>query len=281
MILVTGAKGQLGTDVCNILKSKNTQYTPVDIDTLDLTDKNAVDAFLKKNSIDAVIHCAAYTAVDKAQDDFERCFNVNSYATKYLAENCKKKDIKIVYISTDYVFSGKGNLPFETDGEISPLNIYGKSKFMGEEAVRQLCNKHFIVRTSWVFGEKNTNFIHTMLNLSKTNEYVKVVCDQIGSPTYSFHLAKLICEMVETQKYGTYHATNEGFCSWFEFCQKAYSLANIKTKVIPVTTDEYKTKATRPLNSRLSKRSLTQNGFSLLPSWEKGLEEYLKNIKMI
>lgn len=281
MIMVTGAKGQLGSDVCNILKNENTEYIGVDIDTLDLTDQKAVKDFFHSNNISAVIHCAAYTAVDKAEEDYENCFNVNAYGTLNLALCCKKADIRVIYISTDYVFDGSGFEPFETDGNIDPVNTYGKSKLMGEEAIRLLCKKHFIVRTSWVFGEKNTNFIFTMLKLSKEREFVKVVCDQIGSPTYSKHLASLLCQMIKSDKYGTYHATNEGFCSWFEFCKKAYELCGIKTDVIPTTSDEYKTKAQRPLNSRLSKKSLVANGFSLLPLWETALEQYLKNINKL
>lgn len=278
MILVTGANGQLGSDVCDILKKRNIPYLPTDIDNLDLTNKDKVTAVFEDNEITAVIHCAAYTAVDKAEDDFETCFKVNGYGTLYLADCCKEKDIKIIYISTDYVFTGSGDEPFETDAEISPLNTYGKSKYMGEEAVRQLCKKHFVVRTSWVFGEKNTNFIHTMLRLSKTNDTVNVVADQIGSPTYAKHLAKLLCEMIATEKYGTYHATNEGFCSWAELAEKTFEIKGCDCKVNPVPSDAYKTKAKRPLNSRLSKRSLDQNGFQRLPFWQDAVKEYLNNI---
>ena len=281
MILVTGAKGQLGSDVCDILKNENRDFLGVDIDTVDITDEASVKKLFEENCIGSVIHCAAYTAVDKAEDDYITCFEANCTGTLNLAECAKEKDIKFVYISTDYVFDGEGNEPFETDHMPDPINTYGKSKLMGEEAVKSLCKKYFVVRTSWVFGEKNTNFINTMLALSETRDFVKVVCDQVGSPTYARHLARLLCEMVKTEKYGYYHATNEGFCSWFEFCKKAYDMCGVKTDVLPVTSDEFPTKAKRPLNSRLSKRSLTENGFSLLPSWEEALREYLINTKRI
>ena len=280
MILVTGAKGQLGSDVCDILKKEGRDYLGVDIDTIDITDKNAVNKLFDENDFKAVIHCAAYTAVDKAEDDYITCFEANCTGTINIAQCVREKDLKIIYISTDYVFDGEGSEPFETDRLPDPINTYGRSKLMGEAAARG-CKKHFIVRTSWVFGEKNTNFINTMLKLSETRDFVKVVCDQIGSPTYSKHLARLLCEMIETEKYGYYHATNDGFCSWYEFCKKAYELCNIKTDVLPVTSEEFPTKAKRPLNSRLSKKSLTENGFSLLPLWEDALKEYLTNIKRI
>lgn len=279
MILVTGANGQLGGDVCEILKSKGLDFLATDADTLDLTDSAAVERFFSSNNLSAVIHCAAYTAVDKAEENAIDCLKVNSQATETIAYLCGKKDIALIYISTDYVFSGKGEKPFETDDLKAPLSIYGKTKYLGEIAVKTFCKKFFIVRTSWVFGEKNTNFIHTMLKLSKTHESVRVVCDQIGSPTYSKHLAKLLCQMVQTQKYGIYHATNEGFCSWAQLAQEVFSKAKKETAVIAVSSEEYVTKAKRPLNSRLSKKSLDKNGFERLPKWEDAVSEYLSNIE--
>lgn len=279
MILVTGANGQLGGDVCEILKSKGLDFLATDADTLDLTDSAAVERFFSSNNFSAVIHCAAYTAVDKAEENAIDCLKVNSQATETIAYLCGKKDIALIYISTDYVFSGKGEKPFETDDLKAPLSIYGKTKYLGEVAVKTFCKKFFIVRTSWVFGEKNTNFIHTMLKLSKTHESVRVVCDQIGSPTYSKHLAKLLCQMVQTQKYGIYHATNEGFCSWAQLAQDVFSKAKKETAVIAVSSEEYVTKAKRPLNSRLSKKSLDENGFERLPKWEDAVSEYLSNIE--
>lgn len=278
MIMVTGANGQLGGDVCEILKKENEEFIGCDIDTLDLTDENAVNAFFDAHSFDAVIHCAAYTAVDNAQDNEDLCMKVNFDATKTIAQNCAKHDIKLIYISTDYVFDGSGETPFETEDTKGPLNVYGKSKLLGEEAVKKAMNKYFIVRTSWVYGEKNTNFIHTMLKLSKAHEQVSVVCDQIGSPTYSKHLAKLLCKMVKTEKYGTYHATNEGFCSWSQLAAETFKISGKSTKVIEVTTAQYKSKAKRPLNSRLSKKSLDDANFERLPKWQDAVKEYIFNI---
>ncbi|MCM1365545.1 MAG: dTDP-4-dehydrorhamnose reductase [Faecalibacterium sp.] len=275
MIIVTGANGQLGSDVCKVLQKRNIEFIGMTHDTLDITDARKVENFFETHNVDAVIHCAAYTAVDKAETDEENCMAVNFRGSLNLARCCGKSGIKLIYVSSDYVFNGRGTKPFEVDGEKGPLNVYGKSKLLGEQAVQENCEKYFIVRTSWVFGDKNTNFIHTMLKLSEKYDSVKVVCDQIGSPTYSKHLAKLLCDMVITEKYGVYHATNEGFCSWSELCEKAYELKGKTTKVIPVTTSEYGSKTDRPLNSRLSKKSLDDAGFERLPKWEGAVEEYL------
>ena len=211
MIIVTGAKGQLGSDVCEVLTQKGIANIGIDIDDADITDLAALECFFEKNKANAVIHCAAYTAVDKAEDEKEKCFEINAKGTENLAKCCKKFSMKLLYVSTDYVFSGKGETAFSVDSEKGPLNVYGESKLQGEKAVRENLDRYFIVRTSWVFGEKNTNFIHTMLKLSETRDTVSVVCDQIGSPTYSRHLAYLLSRMIETEKYGIYHATNEGF----------------------------------------------------------------------
>lgn len=278
MILVTGANGQLGFDVCNALKANGQSYIGTDIDTLDITDEKRVRDFFEKYDLEAVIHCAAYTAVDKAEDDYDTCYRVNFIGTQNLAVCCREKNIKMLYVSTDYVFSGDGTEPYETDGKINPQSVYAKSKLMGEVIVSHLCQKHFIVRTSWVFGEKNTNFIYTMLKLSSTNKSVKVVCDQVGSPTYSRHLARLLSQMIASEKYGFYHATNEGFCSWYELAKKTFEIAKKDTEVFPVTTESFGSKAQRPHNSRLSKKSLDEAGFSRLPSWEDAVKEYLSEI---
>lgn len=278
MIIVTGAGGQLGGDVCRELEKRNVAYIGTGSDTLDITNEEKVKAFFAEHEPEAVIHCAAYTAVDKAETDEASCMAVNFGGTLNIARCCKEKDIKLIYVSTDYVFKGNGETPFETDDEKGPLNVYGKSKLMGERAVEENCEKYFIVRTSWVFGEKNTNFIHTMLKLSEKYDTVRVVCDQIGSPTYSKHLALLLCDMAETEKYGFYHATNEGFCSWSELAKKTFEYAGTNTQVIPVTTVEYASQTARPLNSRLSKISLDLGGFKRLPSWQSAVEEYLDNI---
>lgn len=277
MILVTGANGQLGHDVSVELSKNNVPHIATDINELDITDESDVKRFFQQNKISSVIHCAAYTAVDKAEDEKELCIKVNYSGTKNLCENAAKCGAKFIYVSTDYVFCGNGSEPFEPDDEKGPRNVYGKSKLMGEEAVKSLLDNYFIVRTSWVFGEKNTNFIHTMLKLSQRLSEVRVVCDQIGSPTYSKHLAKLLCKMIQTEKYGEYHAHNEGYCSWAQLAEETFKLSKKETKVIPVKSEEYPTKATRPKNSRLSTASLTEAGFELLPDWKEALKEYLKS----
>ena len=276
MILVTGAKGQLGGDVCALLKAQNRPFLGVDIDTLDLTDEAAVNAFFDSHKeITSVIHCAAYTAVDKAEDDYERCFAVNASGTKHLAKCCGK-DIELLYLSSDYIFGDDGVDELETDHQANPQGIYAKSKFVGEQAVL-LCKKHYIVRTSWVFGEQDRNFIATILRLADTHDTLRVVCDQVGAPTYSRHLAVLLCSMIESGRYGVYHAANEGECSWFELAQFALQLAGKQVTVLPVTTESYGAKAPRPKNSRLSKRSLDEAGFARLPKWQDAVKEYLSH----
>ncbi len=280
MYIVSGAKGQLGSDVCAVLKERNIPHIGVDVDVLDITDKKAVESFFNENEVSCFIHCAAYTAVDKAESEKELCMAVNFRGTENIATECGRYGAKMLYVSTDYVFGGKGNLPFETDDEKAPLNVYGESKFLGEKAVEKYCDKHFIVRTSWVFGERNTNFIATMLRLSETRNEINVVCDQIGSPTYAKHLARLLCDIAESEKYGTYHGTNEGFCAWSDLAKKAFELTNKNVKVNPITTEEYPTPARRPKNSRLSKGGLDEAGFERLPKWEYAVKEYLINSGM-
>lgn len=278
MIIVTGAKGQLGGDVCEALTQKGISNIGIDIDDVDITDFPALERFFEKNQADAVIHCAAYTAVDKAEEEKEKCFLINAKGTENIAKCCKKFSMKLLYVSTDYVFSGKGETAFAVDDEKGPLNVYGESKLLGEKAVTENTDRYFIVRTSWVFGEKNTNFIHTMLKLSETRDTVRVVCDQIGSPTYSRHLAYLLSRMVGTERYGVYHATNEGFCSWHELASFSLQYAGKSTNVLPVFSKDYPSKAVRPLNSRLSKKSLDKAGFSRLPTWQDAVKEYLDKI---
>ncbi len=278
MYIVSGAKGQLGGDVCSLLKKRNLPFIGIDIDTLDITDETAVENFFTKNEVTCFIHCAAYTAVDKAENEKDLCMAVNFKGTRNIAKQCGIHGAKMLYVSTDYVFDGEGTEPFEVNDKKSPLNVYGESKYLGEKAVEEFCPRHFIVRTSWVFGEKNTNFIATMLRLSESREEVNVVCDQIGSPTYSKHLAELICEIAKSEKYGIYHGTNDGFCSWSELAEKAFEIEDKKTKVNPINTEEYPTAAKRPFNSRLSKRSLDEAGFERLPHWEDAVREYLSNI---
>lgn len=278
MILVTGAKGQLGNDVSAELTKRNIPHIPTDVDSLDITDKKAVEDFFNSNCISAIIHCAAYTAVDKAESESELCFKINAEGTENLAYECRKADGKMIYVSTDYVFSGDGEEAFQVNDKKNPQNIYGKSKLMGEEAVKRHLRKYFIVRTSWVFGEKNTNFIHTMLRLSETRSEVSVVADQIGSPTYSKDLARLLCDMIVTEKYGEYHARNDGYCSWNELAEETFRIAGKSVKVNPVTSEEYKTAAKRPKNSRLSMAAVKENGFTPLQHWKDAVKEYLSNI---
>lgn len=278
MIIVTGAKGQLGGDVCRLLKEKKIEYIGIDKDEVDITDKKATEDFFSDKKIDALIHCAAYTAVDKAEQEKELCIKINAEGTKNLAQECSKKNALMIYVSTDYVFDGKGDSPFLPDDRKNPLSVYGKSKSDGEDFVREICKKHFIVRTSWVFGEENRNFIHTMLRLSETKKELNVVDDQIGSPTYSKDLAELLVSMTESDKYGIYHGTNEGFCSWYELASKVFEIRRIDIKVNPVSSDEFPTAAVRPHNSRLSKDCLEEAGFDSLPCWQNAVERYLKNI---
>lgn len=278
MIIVTGAKGQLGGDVCAALEKRGIPFEGIDKEELDITDAVAVKEYFSKKEADCLIHCAAYVAVDKAEDEKELCFLINEKGTENLALSCKEHNIKMLYVSTDYVFSGDGDTPFEPEDKKAPLSAYGMSKLKGEQAVIRNLDRYFIVRTSWVFGEKNTNFIATMLKLSETRSEINVVADQTGSPTYSRDLAELLCEMAQSEKYGVYHATNEGFCSWYDLARKTFETAKADVRVNPVTSDEYPTKAVRPKNSRLSKKCLEDAGFERLPSWESAAERYLLNI---
>lgn len=279
-ILVTGVKGQLGHEVYSNLVQTEHEVVGADIDEMDITDRADVKEFFRKFKPDAVIHCAAWTAVDAAEDLENRAkvFAVNYDGTKNIAEQCKELDCKMLYISTDYVFNGKGNTPWKADcQEFEPLNIYGESKLKGERAVCGLLKKFFIVRIAWLFGLNGNNFVNTMLKVGKTHDFVRVVNDQIGTPTYCVDLVKLLVEMIQTDKYGYYHATNEGgFISWFDFTKEIFRQAGIKTKVIPVSTREYGlSKASRPFNSRLDKSKLSENGFTRLPDWKDALRRYL------
>ena len=274
-ILVTGYNGQLGFDVVKELQKRNIECKGVDRDDFDITDSDAVHDYINTYNPDAVIHCAAYTAVDKAEDEPEICKKVNVTGSENIARVCAENDIKMVYISSDYVFGGAGSKAFETDAPINPCNVYGESKADGEKAVASLCKKHFIIRTSWVFGLNGGNFVKTMLRLAETHSELSVVDDQIGSPTYTPDLAVLICDMVVSDKYGTYHATNENYCSWAQFASEIMRLKNKNVKINPVTTAQYGAKALRPLNSRLSKKSLDDAGFNRLPTWQDALKRYL------
>lgn len=281
-ILVTGVKGQLGFDVCRELKERGyTNFLGIDRDELDITDEKAVHKFINEYKPDVVFHNAAWTAVDKAEQMPDAVYAVNALGPKYIAEACKEVGAKMVYISTDYVFDGKGDKFFEVDDEKSGLSVYGKTKAQGEDFVIDALKEYFIIRISWVFGINGNNFIKTMLKLADAGKTeLNVVCDQIGSPTYTYDLSKLMCDMIETDKYGIYHATNEGICSWAEFAQEIFKITNKKVIVHPVTTEEYKkmvpSQADRPLNSRMSKESLTKAGFKKLSSWQDATRRYIE-----
>lgn len=274
-VFVTGASGQLGREVCRVLAARGIEHKGVSSRELDITDRSAVDRVLNDYAPDAVIHCAAYTAVDKAEGEAELCRRVNAGGTANIAAACARLGCKLLCVSTDYVFSGEGDAPWEVTDCPAPRNVYGETKLAGERALRAAVEKHFIVRTSWVFGE-GANFVKTMLRLAESREEVSVVADQVGSPTYAADLAPLLCDMIETERYGVYHAANEGFCSWAEFAAAIFRTAGKATRVRPIPTAEYPTAAVRPLNSRLSCRSLDEAGFARLPPWEDALERYLK-----
>lgn len=274
-ILVTGVKGQLGYDVAKELEKRGTEVVGVDVDEMDITDEAAVHRVIVEAAPDAVIHCAAYTAVDAAEENEEMCRRVNADGTKYIAGVCRELDIKMLYISTDYVFDGQGTRPWEPDDERNPLSVYGQTKYEGELAVQNMLEKYFVVRITWTFGVNGKNFVKTMLRLAETNSSIRVVNDQYGSPTATADLAVLLSDMIATDKYGIYHATNEGICTWYEFTCEIFRMAGIDVEVIPVTTAEYNAKAKRPANSRMSKEKLTENGFRRLPSWQDALARYL------
>ena len=277
-VLVTGVKGQLGYDVMNELAGRGHEGIGVDIQEMDITDAASVEKVITEAAPDAVIHCAAYTAVDAAEDNVDLCRRVNAGGTENIARVCKALNCKMMYISTDYVFNGQGTRPWEPDDKREPLNVYGQTKYEGELAVETL-EKFFLVRIAWVFGVNGKNFIKTMLNLGKTRDHLTVVADQIVSPTYTYDLARLLVDMIETDKYGRYHATNEGLCSWYEFACEIFKQAGMNVTVSPVTSDQYPAKAKRPMNSRMDKSKLDEMGFKRLPSWQDALGRYLKEIQ--
>lgn len=279
-VLVTGATGQLGWDVMKELKRRGIDCRGTGSKDLDITDREAVMQYIRTYRPDAVIHCAAYTAVDKAEDEPELCRKVNADGTTYIAEACKLVDAKMAYISTDYVFGDDGDRPHEVDDPPHPLNVYGQTKWEGEEAVRHILQKYFIVRISWVFGEHGNNFVKTMLRLGKERKEISVVADQFGAPTYTADLAPLLCDMVMTEKYGTYHACNSGCCSWAEFAREIFKTDGMDVKVIPIRMEDYQAKAKRGHNSRLSMKKLAEAGFGMMPSWRMTLQKFLKDRRM-
>ena len=278
-VAVTGCKGQLGADLTAEMEKRNIQAAGIDIDTVDITDYEALEAFIEAEKPDAVVHLAAYTAVDKAEQEKEKCALINVKGTENIAKICGEKGIKLLYTSTDYVFGGEGDTPFETDSTPAPCNYYGLTKYEGEQAVKKYCPQHFIVRISWVFGVHGKNFVYTMLRLAENNREIRVVNDQTGSPTFTPDISKLICDMIATDKYGVYHATNEGFCTWAEFAAEIMRRAGKDTKIIPISTEQYPTPAKRPRNSRLSKKSLDDAGFTRLPRWEDALDRFLREVR--
>lgn len=274
-VLVTGGDGQLGFEVGKRLDALGMKYKTIDLADCDLTNRAQTAAYVQAYKPDCVVHCAAYTAVDQAESHPDACRAVNVEGTRNIATACANVDASLVYISTDYIFTGEGNNPFETNAPKGPLNVYGQTKLMGEQAVAELLDRYFIVRTSWVFGQHGQNFVQTMLRLGRERKQLCVVDDQIGSPTYAVDLAVLLCNMLQTERYGVYHATNEGFCSWFTFAQTVMRQAGLTCEIRPVSTAEYPADAKRPLNSRLSKQSLIEAGFTLLPPWQDALGRYL------
>lgn len=279
MILVTGVNGQLGYDVIKALKERNIECIGIGRDEVDITNKEKVMEYITTLKPECVIHCAAYTAVDKAEDESEACHDVNVNGTENIANACKKINSKMMYISTDYVFDGKGENFFEVNDFKNPSSVYGKTKYEGEQKVQELLDKFFIVRISWVFGKNGNNFVKTMIRLGKEKESLNVVSDQIGSPTYTADLAPLLCDIASSEKYGVYHATNEGICSWAEFAQEIMDYAGLNCKINPILSKDYPAKAVRPLNSRLSKKRIKSNGFELLPNWKDATHRFIDEIK--
>lgn len=282
-VVVTGARGQLGSDVVTELLSRGHEAVGCDLPELDITDEYSVLKYIENIHPDAVIHCAAWTQVDAAEDNREKVFAVNAEGTRNVAKAAAETGAKLLYLSTDYVFDGQGTTPWKADEtNFAPLNVYGKSKLMGERAVRELAARHFIVRIAWVFGLHGKNFVRTMLSLSKSHPSLRVVNDQVGTPTYTPDLSRLLVDMIETDKYGTYHATNEGgYISWYDFAVAIFEEAGLPVNVIPVTTEEYGlSKAARPFNSRLDKCKLWENGFTPLPDWRDALRRYIKELSL-
>ncbi len=277
-ILVTGYNGQLGFDVVRELNSCSIECRGVDRDDFDITNREETVGYICDYAPDAVVHCAAYTAVDKAEDDEENCRRVNADGTENIAIACERLGAKMLYVSTDYVYGGAGETPFEPSDPTEPKNVYGRTKLEGEKAVTEHLSEYFIVRTSWVFGINGNNFVKTMLRLGGEKEELNVVCDQIGSPTYTPDLARLICDLSVTDKYGIYHGTNENYCSWAEFAAEIMKQGGKTAKINPVPSAEYPVKAERPHNSRLSKKCLDDAGIKRLPTWQDALKRFLNEL---
>ena len=274
-ILVTGSTGQLGSDVVKELLKRGYSTLSPNRSELNLCSEDSIRNYILNSNCEAIVHCAAYTQVDKAEDEKDLCIKINATATKHIVKCAKILDIPMIYISTDYVFDGTKDGEYTENDETNPINIYGESKLAGEKYVQEILDKYYIVRTSWVFNINGKNFIETMLRLSKANNQLSIVNDQIGSPTYTKDLSRLLVDMLETSKYGLYHATNEGYCSWYEFADTIFKLANINIDIKAINSNEYASRAKRPLNSKLSKDKLIEYGFKPLPHWEDALKDYL------
>jgi dTDP-4-dehydrorhamnose reductase len=280
MILITGAYGQLGQDISHYCEGNGIDHINSGQEDMDITDFKQVENYFARYEPTVVIHCAAYTAVDQAEEDVEKCYQINVNGTENIAKMCKKYNAKLIYISTDYAFDGSKIGPYVEEDSTCPIGVYGKSKELGERLVRSNVTQHFIVRISWVFGQFGNNFVKTMLKLGSTREQLNVVADQIGSPTYTFDLAPLLISFVNSDAYGTYHVTNEGYCSWAEFATAIFQEAGYKTRVNQITSAEYPTKATRPKNSMMSKSKLVSSGFVPLRDWREALHHFIEELKM-
>ncbi|MBN1546104.1 MAG: dTDP-4-dehydrorhamnose reductase [Syntrophaceae bacterium] len=279
--LVTGAAGQLGADVLKCLQKAPMEVIGVDLKEVDITDENATHKFLNNCKPDVMVHCAAYTKVDQAEEEAALCESINIEGTRNIATACRDLDSVLCYLSTDYVFDGKSDMPYETQDPPNPISVYGRSKYEGEKLVAALVPKHYILRTSWVFGANGHNFVNTMLRLGKENTKIRVVADQVGSPTYTVDLAGLIRDLIQTGKYGIFHGTNSGFCTWADFAEEIFRQMNWSVTVDRIPTSAYPLKATRPMNSRLSQQCLIDAGLSPLPAWQDGLTRFLREINAI
>ena len=278
-VLVTGVAGQLGYDVVKELQKRNIEALGVDIADFDLTDKEAVLSYIKNAAPTCIVHCAAYTNVNKAEEDAETAYAVNVLGTRHIAMAAKEADAKLMYISTDYAYDGEKDGVYDADDPKNPLGAYGRTKYLGEEECIKYVSKLFIVRLSWVFGKNGNNFVKTMLRLAETKKELGVVADQTGSPTYTPDAAVLICDMIATDKYGAYNVSNEGYCSWFDFASEIMKQSGKEMAILPITTAEYPTPAKRPMNSCFSRKELDANGFSRLPHWKDALARYLLEIE--
>ncbi len=282
-VLVTGVKGQLGHDMMNELEKRGYTGIGVDVEEMDITDADACRRVITESGVEQVVHCAAWTAVDAAEDNEEACRRVNALGTENIARVCGELHLPMIYLSTDYVFDGQGTHPWEPDDEVTkPLNVYGQTKYEGELAIEKYVKDYYIVRIAWVFGVNGKNFIKTMLNLGRTHDTLTVVDDQIGTPTYTYDLSRLLVDMLERKEYGKYHVTNEGgYISWYDFAVEIFRQAGIEVDVQPVGSDQYPAKAKRPFNSRMEKKKLDEHGFDRLPTWQDALSRYLEALKAL